>query len=105
SPDNKHYIIVANEISGTLAVYEVQDNNIDTYANNPVKAKTFNVFPNPADKSIVFFNRMADVTVVDAMGRVVFEGNDRLTLDVSTFVQGIYFVHTKDGASSKLIIK
>ncbi|MBK7809731.1 MAG: choice-of-anchor I family protein [Saprospiraceae bacterium] len=35
SPDGKAYIVVANEISGTLAVYEVINNNtcVDTYSN------------------------------------------------------------------------
>lgn len=105
SPDNKHYIVVANEISGTLAVYEVKDNNIDTDTQNPVSVPTFNIFPNPTDKSIVFFNRMADIVVVDVMGRIVFEAKNQLTLDVSQFVPGMYFVHTHDGATKRLVVR
>ena len=106
SPNDKNYLVVANEISGTLTVFEVNDNNTteptDVKDVSP-KVATFNVFPNPATKT-VYFNRVADVEVIDVMGKVVYKGQQQLTLDVTNFQSGIYFVHTKDGAVARLVV-
>lgn len=102
----KNYLVVANEISGTLTVFEVQDNN----TTEPVgihepelKKVTFNVFPNPATNT-VYFNRIADVEVIDVSGKVIFKGEQQLKLNVSDYLPGIYFVHTKDGAVARLVV-
>ena len=103
SPTENSYLIVANEISGTLTIYEVEDNTIglNELANKPA---TFNVFPNPSSKDLVYFNRMADVTVVDLLGNSVFEGKNQLTLDITNYTQGMYLIHTSDGATSRLVV-
>lgn len=99
---NKNYLVVANEISGTLTVFEVKDNNLST-GKQSLQSKTFNVFPNPAN-GLVYFNRAADVTVYDMMGKPVYQQNNALTLNVATFAAGTYIVKTSDGAAVKLVI-
>jgi hypothetical protein len=59
APENtttgKGYVIVANEISGTLSMYEVA--NAPTLATGEKSEKaTFNVFPNPVTKEIRFIS-------------------------------------------------
>jgi len=107
SPNRKPYLIVANEISGTLSIFEVVNNNppVPNSVAGPVGASvTFNVFPNPAKGKIVFFNRMADVEVTDIKGAIRFRGDRQLKLDISSYVPGVYFVHTADGASAKFVV-
>lgn len=105
SPDQKNYLIVANEISGTLTVFEVNNNNVPNAAGGPVRnAPTFNVFPNPSNRSTVYLNRKADVVVVDVKGKVMFRGQDVLTLDVSNYIPGVYFVQAQDGGVARLVI-
>ncbi len=105
SPDGKDYIIVANEISGTLSVFEVKNNNVATAINSvSATTTTFNIFPNPSNNGIVYFNRVADVEVTDGLGRMVYKGTNRLTLDVSGYKQGIYFVRTLDGGVVRLVV-
>lgn len=104
SPDNKDYIIVANEISGTLTLFEVNTENLSTpdFENNP---KTFVLFPNPAVDGVVYFNRIADVEVFDYTGKLVHSAKQALTIDTSSFATGIYLVKTSEGITKKLVVK
>jgi hypothetical protein len=102
----KNYVVVANEISGTLSIFEVKDNNEEPNGiNTPDHKKiTFNLFPNPATQ-LVYFNRIADVEVVDVLGKVIYKGAKQLTLKVDEYPSGVYFVHTSDGAVARLVVK
>jgi hypothetical protein len=102
----KNYVVVANEISGTLSIFEVKDNNEEPNGiSTPDHKKiTFNLFPNPANQ-LVYFNRIADVEVVDVLGKVVYKGAKQLTLKVDKYPSGVYFVHTSDGAVARLVVK
>jgi hypothetical protein len=107
SPNRKPYLIVANEISGTLSIFEVVNNNppVPNGVAGPVAGPvTFNVFPNPAKGKTVFFNRIADVEVRDIKGAVKFKGDRQLKLDIGGYVPGVYFVRTADGASAKFVV-
>jgi hypothetical protein len=103
SPDNKDYIIVANEVSGTLTLFEINATNLSTpeYAPGP---KTFVLFPNPAVNGIVYFNRV-DIEVFDYSGKKIHAAKQALTIDTSSFATGIYLVRTSEGITKKLVVK
>uniref|UniRef100_A0AAU6WP60 Choice-of-anchor I domain-containing protein n=1 Tax=Chryseobacterium endophyticum TaxID=1854762 RepID=A0AAU6WP60_9FLAO len=68
----KGYVIVANEISGTLSMYEVAGAN--TLATGEVKTEkpTFNMFPNPVAKgNTLYFNRAQDYELYDMSGKLL----------------------------------
>ena len=104
SPNDKPYVIVANEISGTLTVFEVDAESLGLpdYTQNP---KTFVVFPNPSENGTVYFNRMASVEVYDYSGKLVHSAKDALKIETHNFATGIYLVKTSEGIVKKLIIK
>ena len=104
SPTNKDYIIVANEISGTLTLFEVNTENlsIPEYASQP---KTFTLFPNPVVNGIVYFNRVADIQVFDYTGKQILSAKNALTIDTSSMATGIYLVKTSEGITKKLVVK
>jgi hypothetical protein len=103
SPDNTPYVVVANEISGTLTVYAVNIENLGT--GEYIHQNAFVVFPNPAENGIAYFNRMADVEVYDYTGKMVYSAKDALTIDTTRLATGIYLVKTADGITKKLIVK
>jgi len=103
SPDNTPYVVVANEISGTLTVYAVNTENLGT--GDYTHHNAFTVFPNPAENGIAYFNRMADVEVYDYTGKMVYAAKDALTINTSGLATGIYLVKTADGITKKLIVK
>jgi len=104
SPTNKDYIVVANEISGTLTLFEINTENLSTpgFENEP---KTFVLFPNPAVDGIVYFNRIADIEVFDYTGKLIHTAKQALTIDTSSMATGIYLVKTAEGITKKLVVK
>ncbi|OIQ22437.1 MAG: hypothetical protein BM557_00160 [Flavobacterium sp. MedPE-SWcel] len=104
SPNDKNYIVVANEVSGTLSTFEIDVTNLGTtdFVNTP---KTFAIFPNPANDGIVYFNRVADVEVYDINGKLLHSEKQVLTLNTSTMASGIYIIKTAEGIVKKLIVR
>lgn len=104
SPTGKNYVIVANEISGTLTLFEVNTALLNTndFSTSP---KTFVIFPNPSEAGIVYFNRMADFELFDSTGKQIQKENNALTIDTSSLSKGFYIVKTSEGITQKLILR
>jgi len=104
SPTGKNYVAVANEISGTISMYEVNTANLsnDDFTNAP---KTFTVFPNPSNKGLVYFNRVADYQLYDLSGKLIQSEKNALTINTSKLTAGIYLIRTAEGITQKLIVK
>lgn len=105
SPTESAYILVANEISGTITIFEIENNFISTPDNEYQNLKTFVLFPNPSDKGVVYFNRAADVEIFDLSGKFLFSKKNAQTIDTSSLSSGVYFVRTSEGITKKLIVK
>jgi hypothetical protein len=105
SPTGIPYILVANEISGTITIFEVDRNDL-SIPDNEGNTRTFAVFPNPsADNGLVYFNRTANIEVYDVSGKLLVTRNDAQTLDTKGFATGVYFIKTSEGITKRLIIK
>lgn len=105
SATGKGYILVANEISGTITIYEVDENTLS----NPDfdgEPKTFVIFPNPASNSeLVYFNRVADIELYDITGKLILSEKEALSINTSKLQTGVYLVKTSEGITKKLVVK
>lgn len=100
----KGYVLVANEISGTITIFEVDTNDLSTPGvGNP--QKTFVIFPNPAADGIVYFNRTASYELYDTTGKILRKADDAQTIDTTSLTTGVYFVKTSEGIVKQLIVK
>jgi hypothetical protein len=110
APENtttgKGYVIVANEISGTLSMYEVSGaGNLATGEAKTEKA-TFNAFPNPVTKGdTLYFNRIQDYELYDMSGKLLGKEKNALTIDTSRLSTGVYLVKTSEGHTKRVIVK
>ncbi len=104
SPNNKNYVVVANEISGTLTIFEIDTTNLGTteFVNTP---KTFAIFPNPATDGVVYFNRVADIEVYDLNGKLIHSEKQALTINTTKMASGMYIIKTSEGIVKKLIVR
>jgi len=81
--------------------------------NEPGKGSSLDIFPNPANSMITIGttdHELADsqVLIYDSFGRTVLKSRlngSSVTLDVSNFTEGIYFVILNQGAKAKLLLK
>ncbi|MCD0476032.1 choice-of-anchor I family protein [Flavobacterium sp. EDS] len=105
SPTGKGYILVANEISGTITIFEVNAKSLSAPDFVSDSAPTFALFPNPSQKGIVYFNRTADVQVFDINGKTILTTKNAQTINTSQLETGIYFVKTSEGIVKKMIVK
>ena len=104
SPDGKGYVIIANEISGTLSIYEVNAEALGT-GDFTLAPKTFVVFPNPVADGTAYFNRAADIEVYDLNGKLIHSAKQALKIDTTNMTSGIYIVKTSEGIVKKLVVK
>lgn len=104
--NGKGYVIVANEISGTLSMYEVALS--PTLATGEVKKEktTFNIFPNPANKgNTLYFNRAQGYELYDMSGKLLGKEKNALTIDTSNLNTGVYLIKTSEGEVKRFIVK
>jgi len=110
APENttshKGYVIVANEISGTLSIYEVAQ--APTLGTGEIQSETatFNVFPNPVNKgNTLYFNRKQDYELYDMSGKLIGKEKNALTINTSGLSTGVYLMKTSEGHLKRIIIK
>jgi len=63
------------------------------------------VFPNPANKGIMYFNRKANIELFDISGKKLVSQKEALTIDTTNFASGVYILKTDEGLTKKLIIR
>lgn len=104
SPTTNGYVLVANEISGTITIFEVDANDLSTpEVGNP--QRTFAIFPNPSTNGLVYFNRTASYELYDVSGKIIKSAQDAQTIDTTSLASGVYFVKTSEGITKKLVIR
>jgi len=109
APENtttgKGYVIIANEISGTLSMYEINSATLATGETKAEKA-TFNIFPNPVTKgNALYFNRAQGYELYDMSGKFLGKEKNALTIDTSKLNTGVYLIKTSEGEAKRMIVK
>ena len=103
SPISKGLVVMANEVSATLSIYEITNDALST-ENFTTNTNTFVVYPNPVKDGMVYFNREVSVSLFDISGRKITEKENISSLEMN-YPTGIYLLKTKDGLVEKVIIK
>ena len=102
SPDGKHYVVTANEISGTVSIFEI--NGLPSSSNIIEDYLIFaQINPNPVQDMLnidirEFSKTDADASfrVFDMQGRMLLESkeniskNSKISLNASTLTKGVY---------------
>ncbi|HEY1044874.1 MAG TPA: T9SS type A sorting domain-containing protein, partial [Bacteroidia bacterium] len=103
SPDNQRYILVANELSGTITVYQLKVNttNVDLTETN-VEDK-LSVYPNPNNGNVLNLTEAVKAEIIDISGKVVltFEGTQA---DITSLENGLYFIRLENGQTLSVVV-
>lgn len=102
SPDGKEYLVVSNEVSGTVSAFSLSGYGIGLDENAAHVPFTF--WPNPASQTVEF-TKVGDYTLTDLNGRMIKTVENSKTLLVSDLPAGIYLVENENGQVEKLSIQ
>ena len=101
------------KLTGTVSVtdifmYAEEDLALVSGVKDPVVAKAFSVYPNPAAKTLFVDLKgiNSKVAIYNALGQKLMEQNpngSRLSFDVSSLAKGLYFVKLEDGSTQKFV--
>lgn len=97
-------VVVANEVSGTVAVYTLGNDVLSTEEFNTATT-AISIYPNPVVNGTLFFSKKTDYSVVDLLGRVLTSGEEATSVSLETLTDGIYIINLDDGSSQKVIKK
>lgn len=95
---------MANEISATVAVYEVKVAPLGV-SNIVSQLPSLNIYPNPVQKGQLYFSATISGTLVDMNGHAVTSFNNANSINVTNLAAGVYFLNAEGYSVEKVIVQ
>lgn len=100
----KHYVISANEISGTLAVFEVKAYK-PTTGIEQVELPTVNVYPNPVQQGTLYFSRTISGSMYDMAGHKVLVFKNANSVNTTSLAKGVYLLKAEGFQTQRVVVQ
>ncbi|RYE24991.1 MAG: T9SS type A sorting domain-containing protein [Sphingobacteriales bacterium] len=103
NPHNKNFLLTANEVSGTVAVFEIKSAQLPNSV-AAIELPRIHVYPNPA-KDKLFFSQPVSGTIFDISGKTMARFTNANNIDVSAFAKGIYMLKADGFKVERVVIQ
>lgn len=100
----KYYLLVSNEVSATVAVYEVKVSPVSVQ-NIQTNLNKLNVYPNPVVNSQLYFSTTVSGVMMDINGRVVNTFSEANSINTASLSAGTYILKAEGFAPEKVVIQ
>lgn len=101
----KAHVLTANEISATVAVFEVDAYVPVPNSVQPLAMKRFRVYPNPVHEGRLFFSEPVSGMLTDITGRTVRVFREANSISTASLLPGTYLLRAPGYQTSKVVIE
>jgi len=101
---NKHYVITANEVSGTLGVFEVKAYKPTTDIEQ-VELPNVNVYPNPVQQGTLYFSQTISGSMYDMAGHKVMVFSNANSVQTGSLAKGVYLLKTEGFKTQRVVVE
>lgn len=100
----KHYVITANEVSGTLAVFEVKAYK-PTTGIEQIELPAVNVYPNPVQQGTLYFSQTISGSMYDVAGHKVTDFNNANSVNTGSLAKGVYLLKAEGFKTQRVVVQ
>ncbi|MBO9703435.1 MAG: choice-of-anchor I family protein [Sporocytophaga sp.] len=104
SPDGQHYILVSNEISGTITVFKLEVSGVAEVEAPMPKESSLVVYPNPA-RNTLNLNKISSFEIESLNGQTLLKAESVNSIDISSLGKGFYILKTSEGQIRKIVVE
>ncbi len=105
SPNGKNLLIASYEVSGTVAVYEINISG-STNTNTQISNAKLSVYSNSATGTILNISKVIETgQIFNNLGQLVKKVKSTNTIETANLTAGVYFLKSNKGELSKFMVQ